>query len=230
MQAYIRSYSFVSAQTLISPTETHIRSNPALASLRCEEVCDSKLIHFGQLALPDKLAFSAASLALRAASPQDPDNTGIVLCSSAGSIVRDHEYMRSVVEGFPRPALFTATLPSSPIAEIAIFFQLKGSNRVILSPDNAPFLALQTAMLMLEEVPEILFISVDTPQDTPINDDNSSATALLLSKEDASSPQISLISRGIPQKKHFPLRDLIASLGDKTDFIDDGIEIRISKQ
>jgi hypothetical protein len=59
-------------------------------------------------------------------------------------------YIESVQAGFPSPALFSATLPSSAIADIAIYFGIKGENRVIAGNGASGLSALEQAFILLE--------------------------------------------------------------------------------
>jgi hypothetical protein len=58
--------------------------------------------------------------------------------------------MESVIAGFPSPAVFSATLPSSAIADIAIFYGLKGPNRVIAGNGASGLTALELAVSLLQ--------------------------------------------------------------------------------
>jgi hypothetical protein len=124
---------------------------------------------FGKLNAPDKLAFSAASLVLENHTSFIPDTTGICLGTTFASLSTDLRYMESVKEGFPRPGYFSATLPSSPIAEIAILFKLKGPDRVVVDTKYPGFSALENAMLVLENKKAsamlVVIVSGIEPQD-----------------------------------------------------------------
>jgi hypothetical protein len=104
---------------------------------------------FGKLCLPDRLAFSASSLALAQATSLDGSATGIACAIPSGSFSTDRAYWESVLSGTPSPALFSATLPSSAISDIAIFFGIKGPDRVIAGTDSSAMSALETAIIML---------------------------------------------------------------------------------
>lgn len=103
---------------------------------------------FGKLNLPDRLAFAAASLAL----PADFDGleTGITIGIPNGSLSTDKAYMDSVKTGTPSPALFSATLPSSSITDIAIYFGIKGPDRVFAGTGCPALYALESAGMMIE--------------------------------------------------------------------------------
>ncbi len=58
--------------------------------------------------------------------------------------------MESMLSGFPSPAIFSATLPSSAIADIAIYFGLKGPNRVIAGNAASGLTAFDLAVSLIE--------------------------------------------------------------------------------
>jgi hypothetical protein len=117
--------------------------------VRRKQVYDKLFTGFGKLNAPDKLAFSAASLILSDFSEFDGDTTGITLGNTFGCLSTDLRYAESVIEGFPSPALFAATLPSSPVADIAIMYKLKGPDRTIADTAMPGFLALDNAIQIL---------------------------------------------------------------------------------
>jgi hypothetical protein len=84
---------------------------------------------FGKLTMADRLAFSAACLLFGQYPDCTGERAGIVMAVPYGSLATDLLY-QDTVPTTPSPALFSATLPSSPISEIAIHFKLKGPNRV----------------------------------------------------------------------------------------------------
>jgi hypothetical protein len=102
---------------------------------------------FGKLNLPDRLAFAAASLAL----PTEFNGleTGITIGIPGGSLSTDLAYMDSVRAGMPSPALFSATLPSSAITDIAIYFGIKGPDRIFTGTGCPTLFALETAGMMI---------------------------------------------------------------------------------
>jgi hypothetical protein len=105
---------------------------------------------FGKLSVADKMAFAVASLLLRSYAPPNKNNCGICLGIATGSLSIDLRYWESVIAGFPSPGLFSATLPSSPISEIAIFHGLKGPNRIVANGEASGTNALLEALLMLQ--------------------------------------------------------------------------------
>ncbi|HEX2958095.1 MAG TPA: beta-ketoacyl synthase N-terminal-like domain-containing protein [Chitinispirillaceae bacterium] len=102
---------------------------------------------FGKLNLPDRLAFAAAALALPA--QVDGLSTGITIGAPYGSLSTDLAYMDSVRGGTPGPALFSATLPSSLVTDIAIYFGIKGPDRVFTGVGTPALYALESAGMMI---------------------------------------------------------------------------------
>ena len=115
-----------------------------------DQVLDKPYVNFGKLMLPDRLAFSAASLILSRYALQSRETTAITLGICAGSLSTDLRYMETVAAGFPGPAVFSATLPSSAIADIAIYFGLKGPNRVCAGDAASGLTAFELATLLIE--------------------------------------------------------------------------------
>lgn len=75
------------------------------------------------------LALHAAAAALQDAGPGDPDRTAVLLGTAYGCHATDEEYYRGLVQGGrlgASPRLFSYTLPSSPVGEIAIQHGLRG--------------------------------------------------------------------------------------------------------
>ena len=176
-----------------------------------QEVYSQPYRGFGKLAPVDKLAFSAASLALET-SKKHTTNTAIVLSTTRGSYTRDQEYWHSVQEGFARPALFSATLPSSPIAEIAINFHLTGANRVLSAPSFREYHLLLNALMMLKKESSVLLVSVDEKAD-------GYAAALLLGAPQQGGSTISVKKEvNPPHNLTSILPQLIYSLKTKTPF------------
>ncbi len=120
------------------------------ADVKRSQVYEKPHTGFGKLQPTDKIAFGAASLACRAAGEFDGRSTGVCLGSAFGSFSTDMRYMESVLSGFPRPALFSATLPSSPVAETAIMFGLKGPNRVFVDSGMPGLTALEASLRILK--------------------------------------------------------------------------------
>lgn len=104
---------------------------------------------FGKLALADRLAFGAAALALSGTTEGNVSTTGISLGIPWGSLSTDLAFRDSIEQGYPSPALFSSTLPSSALTEVAIFFGLKGPNRTLADEDGAGLMALALAIKTL---------------------------------------------------------------------------------
>jgi hypothetical protein len=104
---------------------------------------------FGKLALADRLAFGAAALALSGTTEGNAPATGISLGIPWGSLSTDLAFRDSIEQGYPSPALFSSTLPSSALTEVAIFFGLKGPNRTLADENGAGLMALALAMKIL---------------------------------------------------------------------------------
>jgi hypothetical protein len=115
-----------------------------------EQVLNKPYPNFGKLSLPDKLAFGAASLILSQAPVLKKETAAITLGICAGSFSTDLRYMESVLAGFPSPAIFSATLPSSAITDVAIYFGLKGPNRVCAGNAASGLGAFELAVMLLE--------------------------------------------------------------------------------
>ena len=130
---FIESFSSLTAEGITEPSGMRgwDSGQKGPQDVRREQVLNKPYVNFGKLMLPDKLAFCAASAVLSNCEPANPETTAITLGICAGSLSTDLRYMESVLAGFPSPAIFSATLPSSAIANVAIYFGIKGPNRVI---------------------------------------------------------------------------------------------------
>lgn len=133
-----------------------------------EQVFDMPMPEFGKLQLTEKLAFSAAALTFQSSPDIDRSSLGICLGTALGSLSTDIKYMKSVASGFPSPALFSATLPSSPVAEIAIRFHITGPNRVITDGIHPAISSLDQALSMQrhKKALAMLAVSVNAPNET----------------------------------------------------------------
>jgi 3-oxoacyl-(acyl-carrier-protein) synthase len=92
---------------------------------------------FGRLDLASQLAVLAVeSLSLKFdAWPRD--RIGLCLAVQAGSLTTDVDYWNGRNQpGGPSPALFTYTLPSSPLGEVAIRHRLTGPNLCLVGDDR----------------------------------------------------------------------------------------------
>jgi Beta-ketoacyl synthase, N-terminal domain len=116
-----------------------------------EQILDKPYPGFGKLHLADRLAFAAVAMLFSNYSPSSGDKNGIILATPAGSFSTDMHYLESLAETHPSPALFSATLPSSAIADAAIYFGLKGPNRVIAGDETSGLCAFEQALLLLQK-------------------------------------------------------------------------------
>ncbi len=177
-QCYLQAFSALHTTGMYTSRRGHIpwleeqESNPL--KVKRKQVHEQLHTGFGKLNAPDKLAFSAAALILADFNEYNSDNTGVFLGNVYGSFSTDMRYAESVAAGFPSPAFFSATLPSSPVAEVAIMFKLKGPNRVIVGTQTPGLSALSNAMNILnaakaESMVVILVRGIDPEErNTPI--------------------------------------------------------------
>jgi hypothetical protein len=117
---------------------------------------------FGKLQLADRLAFGTAALLLDGYPLPPQEKVGISMGVPFGSLSTDMRYLESMHSGYPSPAIFSATLPSSALSEIAIYFGLKGPNRVISEADSSGIAALDAAhrALRLQKAKAMIVIAV----------------------------------------------------------------------
>ncbi|MBN1575932.1 MAG: hypothetical protein JW913_05230 [Chitinispirillaceae bacterium] len=161
----VRSFSSIDAAG-ITTAEGFIAWESGQAGprdIRRPQVLSAPYVAFGKLNLPDKLVFSASSLALRGRAPVDPEKTGIFLGIPHGSLSTDLLYRESLQGGAPSPALFSATLPSSAVTDIAIYHHIKGPDVVFAGGDAPLFAALEYGVMMLQcrRCTEALIVYVD---------------------------------------------------------------------
>ncbi|MDR0303454.1 MAG: hypothetical protein LBH98_01605 [Chitinispirillales bacterium] len=168
------SYSHIDKHKIVTPKSIIKREKP-LTEISRQEVYSQKHPVFGKLAFADKLAFGAAALAIENGKVKNPVECSIVLLTNIGSFMRDKEFMQTIVQNSASPAYFSATLASSPIAEISITFGIKGANKVIFSDMD---LCLRTIKLMLSQHCEMLFVEINIPEN-PALIENSYAKAFL---------------------------------------------------
>ncbi len=152
LSAYVRGFAGLVPEGIltaegIAPWEV---DQKGAADVKRSQVYQKPHAGFGKLQPTDKIAFGAASLACRSAGEFDGRSTGVCLGSAFGSFSTDMRYMESVLSGFPRPAWFSATLPSSPVAETAIMFGLKGPNRVFVDSGTPGLTALEASLRILK--------------------------------------------------------------------------------
>ena len=187
---YLQSFSEISAEGITTRSGllswTSEQTGPE--DIRRAQVLERPYMAFGKLNLPDKLAFSAASLALRNTVINDPAATALFLGIPEGSLSTDKEYLETLVNGTPSPALFSATHPSSPIADIAIFHHLKGPNICFAGGDSPFIAALESVILQMRHnnLKEALIVFIDEGK-TTVSPDGSRlspyAAAFFLSTE-----------------------------------------------
>ncbi len=150
---YIQSFAAIHSTGMYSSAHGHVPWNEEQGGspldVQRKQVYDKLHTGFGKLNAPDKLAFSSAALLLSGFDEYNGDKTGISIGTAYGSFSTDMRYMESLAAGFPSPAYFSATLPSSPVAEVAILFKLKGPNRVLVSSTSPGFSALDNAIRIL---------------------------------------------------------------------------------
>lgn len=151
MKIYLNGFSAITKEGLFSSTTGHMPFDQDETQLTFSRKKVYKKLHtgFGKLNPPDKLAFSVASLILDNLTDLDTENTAISLGTVTGSFSTDVRYMESVADGYPSPAYFQATLPSSPVAEVAILFKLKGPDRAFVSRMGAGIEAINGAQRLL---------------------------------------------------------------------------------
>jgi hypothetical protein len=163
--AHILSFSALHASGIYSPRGVDNWKSDQLdsADIRRSQVLSRPYVAFGKLQLADKLAFATASLCLDGIEERLWDRMGIVLAIPTGSLSTDFRYQESVDSGFPSPALFSATLPSSPITDVAIYYKIKGPNRIIAGDSACGLQGLISALQMLERnrATHILYIYVN---------------------------------------------------------------------
>lgn len=136
------------------------------------DVLDSPLPAFGKLQLADKLAFSAAALMMKWYGQPLEQTTGVCVALPWGSLSTDLAYNATVKSPIPSPAIFSATLPSSPLSEITIFYHLKGPNRVFAGGDLDGVAALDEScrLVALGKAPAMVVVwteAVATADATP---------------------------------------------------------------
>ena len=152
------------------------------AAIKRAQVLGQPYMAFGKLNLPDKLAFSAASLVLNECTVSNPATTGIFLGIPSGSRSTDYLYRQSIGQGIPGPALFSATLPSSPVADIAIYYKFKGPDAVFPGGSSALLSAIEWAQLLLRQgkVTGALVLFVEETAGIPPGSDHRSPFAAAL--------------------------------------------------
>lgn len=121
--------------------------------------------NFGRLDAISKMTCYAVALALQDAgmhfSAGQKQDIGIIGTNASGSLQSDINYFRDYLNSgrtLSRGNLFIYTLPTSPLAEAAIYFGLRGPLLYAASPDGslASTLAMASEMILLEETPVML--------------------------------------------------------------------------
>lgn len=150
---YIQAFAALHKTGMYSSVKGHIpwekEQSGSPLDVQRKQVYGKPYTGFGKLNAPEKLAFSAAALLFSDFSDYNGEMTGISLGNVFGSFSTDMRYAESIAAGFPSPAYFSATLPSSPIAEVAIPFKLKGPDRVVVGTATPGLSALDNAMRIL---------------------------------------------------------------------------------
>jgi len=145
----------------LSSAKTWDATQDSVETIRRDQVLDTPLPTFGKLNLPDKLAFCAASLALESNKGCGSDRSGICIAIPYGSLTTDMFFMESVIGSLPSPAYFSATLPSSAISDIAIYYKFKGPDRVFCGGNSPVFetLCAAHALLQLDKADTVIFLA-----------------------------------------------------------------------
>ena len=141
---YLQSFAALNSTGIISPART-IRwdaDQQGPADVKRQQVLGVPYPTFGKLSLADRLAFATSSLLL--AHQPITNGTRTALCAGVpyGSLGVDLAFVESLTGQFPSPAIFSATLPSSPLSEIAICYKIKGPNRVFCNANRSGIWAL----------------------------------------------------------------------------------------
>ena len=148
--ACVASFGAVLPSGILSPEGLIIwKAGQGVLDVSRDQILDKPYPGFGKLAMADRMAFAASSVALRGQEGFTGETCGISLGIPFGSLSTDFRYMESVANGFPSPALFSATLPSSPLADIAIFHAIKGPCRVLCNAAGAGIGALEQGLSLL---------------------------------------------------------------------------------
>jgi 3-oxoacyl-[acyl-carrier-protein] synthase II len=110
---------------------------------------------FGRFDVASRLAYYAAALALDDAGRGDPpagEGLGLIGTGAAGCLASNLDYFKDYVScgrTLARGNLFVYTLPTSPLAEVAIHFGLEGPLLYASSPERPLAAALETAAGMI---------------------------------------------------------------------------------
>lgn len=136
------------------------------ADIRRAQVLSIPYPSFGKLVLADRLSFAAACLLFNTYPDCVGEQVGICAAVPYGSLSTDLQYQSSL-STIPSPALFSATLPSSVVSEVAIYFKLKGPNRVFVNIRGALITAIDAAfrMITLSKADSILVLYANVIND-----------------------------------------------------------------
>jgi hypothetical protein len=116
--------------------------------------------NYGRFDLPTRLVCHAVHLALRAAGyrAERPfsEGAGLIGTGDLGTLAANLAYYRDYCENgkvLARSNLFLYTLPTSPLAEAAILFRLRGPLFFLTAgPEGSPAAAVQAAGDLLDDV------------------------------------------------------------------------------
>lgn len=209
MNGSIISYGFINKDEFISPAGKVKHPGTDLFDIPRESVYDEPYRPFGKMGNAEKLLFSTTALALK--NCDIPESSGIVLVTPKGSLETDRAYMKTLREEFPSPALFAATLPSAPIAELAIPFTLRGPNRVIA--DDRGESGLLNSLFLLKRGTPIIICSFCNP-----NPVNGYAAVLVISSKTGGVTELSFAKeRNSIDINSDIFQQLIAHIHGKTD-------------
>ena len=121
---------------------------------------------FGRMDLLSQLALLAVEKLAVNFDELPRDRIAICLASSAGSLSTDAEYWKGRDQaGGPSPTLFTYTLPSAPIGEIAIRHRITGPNLCFVS-DGREVQAEATELLRRGEADACVCVIVEVVSPT----------------------------------------------------------------
>lgn len=166
MKAFIHAYAAIFDKGILTPDglSPWESTQGGPVDLRREQVLPRPYPAFGKLPLAERLAFGAASLIFSKHPDKATENTALCAAAPWGSLTTDLLYIDSIKNGFPSPAHFSATLPSSVLSEIAIFYKLKGPNRVFVGPNGSREWALFSALDLIagKRTESVLVVIVDS--------------------------------------------------------------------
>jgi hypothetical protein len=128
---------------------------------------------FGRFSLETQRVFLAASMALHDANLFDkvPPGTGILHTSADGALADNLVYFKDYLAGgrkLARANLFIYTLPTSPLGETAIHFNLNGPLYHIAAPVtyNREIILAEAHSLIENEAAPMMLAVISTPDQT----------------------------------------------------------------